>query len=69
MTSVILNCHIRVRNLYLKGKLDMIVAGAGTGGTLTGLARKMKEKVSNITVSSFDYLTISINFDFKLLVA
>ena len=33
----------------------MIVAGAGTGGTLTGLARKMKERVSNITVSSFSY--------------
>ena len=31
----------------------MIVAGAGTGGTLTGLARKMKEKIPNVTVSFF----------------
>lgn len=29
----------------------MIVAGAGTGGTLTGLARKMKEKVPNVMVN------------------
>ncbi|XP_065055705.1 cystathionine beta-synthase-like protein [Rhopilema esculentum] len=36
------------------GKLDMIVAGAGTGGTLTGLARKLKEKVPNITVVGVD---------------
>jgi len=36
------------------GKLDMIVAGAGTGGTLTGLARKMKEKISTITVVGVD---------------
>ena len=27
----------------LDGQVDMIVVGAGTGGTLTGLARKMKE--------------------------
>ncbi|KAI3355824.1 hypothetical protein L3Q82_004385 [Scortum barcoo] len=30
------------------GKLDMLVAGAGTGGTLTGVARKLKEKCPNI---------------------
>ena len=28
----------------------MLVAGAGTGGTLTGLARKFKEKVPNCEV-------------------
>eukprot|EP00794_Sanderia_malayensis_P010862 gene10862-12017_t len=38
------------------GKLDMIVAGAGTGGTLTGLARKMKEKLPNIQVVGVDPL-------------
>ncbi len=31
----------------------MIVAGAGTGGTLTGLARKIKEKVPNVQVLVF----------------
>lgn len=38
------------------GKMDMIVAGAGTGGTLTGLARKMKEKVPNVMVVGVDPL-------------
>ena len=33
------------------GKVDMIVVGAGTGGTLTGLARKLKEKCPDIKVS------------------
>lgn len=33
---------------FLSGKLDMLVAGAGTGGTLTGVARKLKEKCPNI---------------------
>uniref|UniRef100_A0A8C9ZW68 Cystathionine beta-synthase n=1 Tax=Sander lucioperca TaxID=283035 RepID=A0A8C9ZW68_SANLU len=30
------------------GKLDMLVAGAGTGGTLTGVARKLKERCPNV---------------------
>lgn len=34
----------------LKGKLDMLVAGAGTGGTITGVARKLKERCPNIKV-------------------
>lgn len=29
----------------------MLVAGAGTGGTITGIARKLKEKCPNIKVS------------------
>lgn len=29
----------------------MLVAGAGTGGTITGIARKLKEKCPNVKVS------------------
>lgn len=35
---------------FLSGKLDMLVAGAGTGGTLTGVARKLKERRPNVKV-------------------
>ncbi|KAL7983639.1 hypothetical protein Chor_000515 [Crotalus horridus] len=33
-----------------EGQVDMIVAGAGTGGTITGIARKIKEKCPGCTV-------------------
>uniref|UniRef100_A0A671RND7 Cystathionine beta-synthase n=1 Tax=Sinocyclocheilus anshuiensis TaxID=1608454 RepID=A0A671RND7_9TELE len=36
------------------GKLDMLVAGAGTGGTITGIARKLKEKCPNIKIVAVD---------------
>lgn len=36
------------------GRIDMIVGGAGTGGTVTGLARKMKERVSSCKVVCVD---------------
>ena len=29
----------------------MLVAGAGTGGTITGVARKLKERCPNVKVS------------------
>ena len=32
------------------GQLDMIVLGAGTGGTITGIGRKIKEKIPNCKV-------------------
>ena len=32
------------------GKVDMVVLGAGTGGTITGVARKLKEKCPNVKV-------------------
>ena len=33
----------------------MIVMGAGTGGTITGVARKIKEKCPNVKVSGCDH--------------
>ena len=36
------------------GKVDMLVAGAGTGGTITGIARKLKEKNPNLIVVGVD---------------
>lgn len=49
VTDLIL--HIRNENApFLSGKVDMLVAGAGTGGTLTGIARKLKERCPNIKV-------------------
>uniref|UniRef100_A0A672SCU4 Cystathionine beta-synthase n=1 Tax=Sinocyclocheilus grahami TaxID=75366 RepID=A0A672SCU4_SINGR len=36
------------------GKVDMLVAGAGTGGTITGIARKLKEKCPNIKIVAVD---------------
>ncbi|CAK4623675.1 hypothetical protein LEN26_020164 [Aphanomyces euteiches] len=36
------------------GKIDMIVMSAGTGGTISGIARKLKEKLPNIKVVGVD---------------
>ena len=33
------------------GRLDMVVAGAGTGGTVTGIGRKLKEQLPNVKVN------------------
>lgn len=38
----------------LTGKVDMVVIGAGTGGTLTGVAKKMKEFDSKIQIIGVD---------------
>ncbi|CUG92011.1 cystathionine beta-synthase, putative [Bodo saltans] len=35
-------------------KIDMIVIGAGTGGTITGIAKKLKERLPNIIVVGVD---------------
>ncbi len=32
----------------------MIVAGAGTGGTVTGIGRKLKEKIKNCKIVGVD---------------
>ncbi|XP_067122922.1 cystathionine beta-synthase-like isoform X2 [Centruroides vittatus] len=36
------------------GKVDMVVMGAGTGGTITGVGRKLKEKCPNCKVIGVD---------------
>ncbi|RIA99309.1 cystathionine beta-synthase [Glomus cerebriforme] len=36
------------------GKLDVFVAGAGTGGTITGVARKLKERCPNVKIVGVD---------------
>jgi cystathionine beta-synthase len=38
----------------LNGKVDMVVITAGTGGTLTGISRKMKEKVPHCKIIGGD---------------
>lgn len=36
------------------GKVDMLVCGAGTGGTITGIAKKLKEYNPDITIVGVD---------------
>jgi len=36
------------------GKIDVLVASAGTGGTISGIARKLKEKVPHIRIVGVD---------------
>tara|TARA_B100001123_G_C15310794_1_gene1024263 strand:+ start:762 stop:1718 length:957 start_codon:yes stop_codon:yes gene_type:complete len=38
----------------LDGKIDMVVMGVGTGGTITGVAKKLKEYNSNIKIVGAD---------------
>lgn len=37
-----------------EGKIDAVVVGAGTGGTMTGIARRLKEKNPNIQIIAVD---------------
>jgi len=62
----------------LNGKVDMVVMGVGTGGTITGVAKRMKELNSNIQIIGVDpygsilgggdevhpYLVEGIGYDF-----
>ncbi|MFT3742391.1 MAG: pyridoxal-phosphate dependent enzyme [Gammaproteobacteria bacterium] len=62
----------------MQGKLDMVVIAAGTGGTITGVAKRLKEVLPNIQVIGVDpigsilgggteiksYLVEGIGYDF-----
>ena len=37
-------------SLLSAGNLDMVVVGAGTGGTVCGIGRKLKDKLPNVKV-------------------
>ncbi|CAG8605633.1 2206_t:CDS:2 [Ambispora gerdemannii] len=37
-----------------EGKIDVLVAGAGTGGTVSGIAKKFKERISNVHIVAAD---------------
>ena len=47
--------------MTLVDKLDMVVLGVGTGGTMTGISRKIKERCPNckVRVSSSLYRFVS----------
>jgi len=36
------------------GKLDYMIISAGTGGTMTGIAKKLKEKIPNVKIVAVD---------------
>lgn len=40
-----------IYHYFIVGNVDMVVLGAGTGGTLTGIARKIKQKCPKCKVS------------------
>lgn len=46
-----------------KGKIDAFVAGAGTGGTLSGVGRFLKEKDKNIKIVGIDPIG-SVHYDY-----
>ena len=46
-------------DVLFSGKVDMVVLGAGTGGTITGVARKIKEKCPNVKVNNSKQQDIS----------
>ena len=45
-----------IKNLIddLDGEVDMVVMGVGTGGTITGVAKKLKQYNSNIKIIGVD---------------
>lgn len=56
INNVLAHYHGTGPEIYedLDGKIDMVVAGAGTGGTITGVAKFMKEKNKDIQIVGAD---------------
>ena len=44
------------------GKVDMVVLGAGTGGTISGVAKKLKEKIPGVKVCVSFFSSSSSSF-------
>lgn len=44
----------------LDGKVDIVVAGAGTGGTISGITRKLKEKNKNLKAVAVEPYTSQV---------
>jgi cysteine synthase len=45
---------VEIINDFPYDKIDVLIAGIGTGGTMTGIARRLKEEYPNITVISVE---------------
>uniref|UniRef100_A0A0K0F2S1 cystathionine beta-synthase n=1 Tax=Strongyloides venezuelensis TaxID=75913 RepID=A0A0K0F2S1_STRVS len=45
----------------LDGKVDMVVVGAGTGGTISGIARKIKSQIPNAKIVGVDPVGSSLS--------
>lgn len=56
INNVLAHYHGTGPEIYedLNGEVDMVVAGAGTGGTITGVAKYMKEQNQNIQIVGAD---------------
>ena len=54
----------------LDNKVDMVVLGAGTGGTVTGVGRRIKEECPNCVVVAVDPdLEICVLFRFSFIIS